>query len=455
MTVGGSADKSVNNASIYVKLTDIDQRTVSQQDLMQRTRDLLKKYPHGIHTSVELVSTVGGNQSNADVQYFIQGPDLDKLAQYSDQLLAKMKTIPGLVDADTTLRSGKPEVRLEIDRPRAADLGVSVMDIEQALNTLVAGQVASTFNAGEDQYDVRVRAQEQFRGSAEGLAQDDRALLASVGSVGLDEVVHIEPGTGPSSINRINRQRQVTLTGNVLPGGSQADIHRHNSNQMSARAGHGPRLPLPDSPARPRNWAAPATTSCWRFRSRSSSCTSCSPPSSNRSSTPSRSCSRCRWPCPFGIVSLLIVAPDREHLLRPGPAAAVRHRQEERHSADRPHQRPARRRALPLRRHHPGQPRPPAAHPDDHHRAGRRHGCRWSFRSGTGAATNRSIGVLVVGGQSLCLLLTLLAVPVFYSLFEDLGESFAHGRVARFFGWIATCPPSRKAAARAVSEGRL
>ena len=55
-------------------------------------------------------------------------------------------------------------MRLEIDRPRAADLGVSVMDIEQALNTLVAGQVASTFNAGDDQYDVRVRAQEQFRG---------------------------------------------------------------------------------------------------------------------------------------------------------------------------------------------------------------------------------------------------------------------------------------------------
>ena len=140
MTAGGSADKSVNNATIYVKLTDIDQRQVSQQQLMQRTRDLMKKYPREIHTGVELVSTVGGNQSNADVQYYIEGPDLNKLAQYSDKLLAKMRTIPGLTDTDSSLRSGKPEVRLEIDRPRAADLGVSVMDIEGALNTLVAGR---------------------------------------------------------------------------------------------------------------------------------------------------------------------------------------------------------------------------------------------------------------------------------------------------------------------------
>ena len=81
MTAGGTADKSVNNAAIYVALKDLDKRNVSQQQLMQRTRELLKQLPADIHTSVDLVSTVGGNQSNADIQYFIQGPDLDKLAQ--------------------------------------------------------------------------------------------------------------------------------------------------------------------------------------------------------------------------------------------------------------------------------------------------------------------------------------------------------------------------------------
>jgi HAE1 family hydrophobic/amphiphilic exporter-1 len=190
---------------------------------MQMTREALKKYPPEIHSGVELVSAIGGNQSNAEIQYFIQGPDLDQLAKYSDALMAKMKQIPGVADADSTLRSGKPEVRLAINRERAADLGVSVQDIEQALNSLVAGQVASTFNAGEDQYDVRVRAEEQFRTSQEGLALMT-VPSSKRGSVGLDEVVDIKPGAGPSAVNRINRQRQVTLTCNTLPGGSQAAI---------------------------------------------------------------------------------------------------------------------------------------------------------------------------------------------------------------------------------------
>src|SRR5260370_1079846 len=161
MTAGGSADRSVNNSSIYVKLTDSEQRSVSQVQLMQMARQLLKKYPPEIHSGVELVSNVGGNQSNAEIQFFIQGPDLDQLTKYSDELLAKMKAIPGVADPDSTLRSGKPEVRLVIDRARAADVGVSVMDIEQALNSLLAGQVASTVNAGESQDDVRVRAPAQ------------------------------------------------------------------------------------------------------------------------------------------------------------------------------------------------------------------------------------------------------------------------------------------------------
>src|SRR5260370_13564057 len=87
-----------------------------------------------------------------------------------------MKSVQDVVDVDSTLITGKPEMRVVIDRARAADLGVRVGDIAQSLNTLVAGQKVSTFNAGTDQYNVRVRAIGEFRASAEGLK---RMLVAS------------------------------------------------------------------------------------------------------------------------------------------------------------------------------------------------------------------------------------------------------------------------------------
>jgi HAE1 family hydrophobic/amphiphilic exporter-1 len=432
-TAGGSADRSVNSASIYVKLKDIDQREISQQELMQRTRDLMKKYPPEIHTGVELVSSVGGNQSNAEIQYFIQGPDLNKLAEYSDKMQAKMHSISTLTDIDSTLRSGKPEVRLEIDRPRAADLGVSVMDIEGALNTLVAGQTASTFNAGEDQYDVVVRAQERFRGSAEGLAQMT-VPSSKVGSVQLDEVVKIVPGTGPSSINRINRERQVTLTGNTVGGGSQAailaqlnqfaqDLHM-DGDYRSGLTGGSKEL------ARTGYYfiVAFSLTFIFMYIVLAAQFESFIHPITILLTLP--------LAVPFGIVSLLLTHQTvnifsglgllllfgivkKNAILQIDHTNGLRGQGMTRYDAiiqaNRDRLRPILMTTIALV-------------------AGM---APLVISRGTGAATNRSIGVLVVGGQSLCLLLTLLAVPVFYSLFEDLGDSFVTGRMARLFGFLS------------------
>jgi HAE1 family hydrophobic/amphiphilic exporter-1 len=417
-TAGGGADKSVNNARIYVKLTDIDQRRLSQQDLMQRTRQFLKTLPAEIHSSVELVSTVGGTQSNADVQFFIQGPDLKKLAQYSDELLAKMRTIPGLTDIDTTLRSGTPEVRLDVDRERAADLGVSVADIEQALNTLVAGQVASTFNAGEDQYDVRVRAQERFRGNVEGLA-DMTVPSSKIGLVGLDEVVHVHPGTGPSSINRIGRQRQVTVSGNVLSGGSQAAILSQlaeSSKDLGMDPDYRSGTTGVSKELRRTGYyfvLAFSLTFIFMYLVLAAQFESFIHPITILLTLP--------LAVPFGIVALLITGQTvnifsglgllllfgvvkKNAILQidhtNGLRASGMPRYEAIVQANRDRLRPILMTTMALV-------------------AGM---LPLVISRGTGAATNRSIGVLVVGGQSLCLMLTLLAVPVFYSLWEDLGE---------------------------------
>ena len=222
-TIGAGQQQQVNVASLYVKLTPIGERKETQNALMLRARSevlgkYLKQYPDQLRTSVNPVAAIsGGGNRNADIQYVIGGPDLDKLSKYTDDLLKKMKTLPELVDVDSTLILGKPELQVVIDRARAADLGVRVGDIAQALNTLVAGEKVSTFNAGTDQYDVRVRAIGEYRASVEGLK---RMIVSSskIGWVSLDNLVHIEPGTGPSAIDRLNRQRQVTLMGNIKTG---------------------------------------------------------------------------------------------------------------------------------------------------------------------------------------------------------------------------------------------
>ncbi len=153
---------------------DIGDRKLSSEDMATKVRDILKNHPP--ISSYRLSPRPGWEAAGRECptsSTFLQGPDLKKLGEYSDKLIAQAKTIPGLGDLDSSLRTGKPEVSLDIDRSRAADLGVSVQDIQQALNTLVAGQTASTFSAGDDQYDVVVRAEDRFRGSTGGLGKAD------------------------------------------------------------------------------------------------------------------------------------------------------------------------------------------------------------------------------------------------------------------------------------------
>ncbi len=428
-TVGGGSDRSVNNATTFVKLVDMDQRKLSQQQLMQRTRDLLKQYPPEIRTSVELVNAIANGQSNADIQFFIQGPDLQKLTQFSDQLMAKMKAIPKLTDADSTLRSGKPEVHVEIDRARAADLGVSVENIEQAINTLVAGQTASTFNTGDDQYDVVVRAQQGSRGTVEGLA---KMTVPSTkrGSVGLDEVVAIRSGTGPSSINRLNRQRQVTLTGNMLAGASQAGILSQVKDDATS-LNMGPEYSYGASGTSKELQRtgyyfilAFSLTFIFMYIVLAAQFESFLHPITILLTLP--------LAVPFGIVSLLIANQSfnifsglgllllfgivkKNAILQidhmNGLRAAGLNRHDAIMQANRDRLRPILMTTVALV-------------------AGM---IPLVFSTGAGSSTNRTIGVMVAGGQLLCLVLTLLAVPVFYSIFEDIAEhSFVRGMFAGF-----------------------
>src|SRR5262249_27776605 len=138
-------------------------------------------------------------------------------------LVERVKTIPGVVDMDTSMNVGKPELSVQVDRPKAADLGVQIGDAAEALRLLVGGDQVTTYNEGGEQYEVHLRARAENRSTQQAIGALN-VPSARLGSVPLGNVADFAPGTAPSDINRLNRQRQVTVFCNLLPSASQAEV---------------------------------------------------------------------------------------------------------------------------------------------------------------------------------------------------------------------------------------
>src|SRR4030095_1395632 len=223
--------KTRNLASIYVRLRPIEDRKRDQLTIMEIVRtDIVKPLATDLRTSVQQIANIGGGGAqNATFQFVVSGPDLKKLEQISRQLVERIKAIPGVVDLDTSFNSGKPELSVQVDRPKAADLGVQVADAAEALRLLVGGDQVTTYNEGGEQYEVHLRARSENRTTEAAIA----ALTvpsSRIGSVSLDDVADFTPGTAPSEINRLARQRQVTVFCTLLPTASQAEVQ----NAMAA-----------------------------------------------------------------------------------------------------------------------------------------------------------------------------------------------------------------------------
>jgi HAE1 family hydrophobic/amphiphilic exporter-1 len=192
-------------------------------------RERLRQVPGITVTHVGLLDPVGGQKQ---IAFSIQGADMGELSRLNALALDKLRSVPGLVDVDSSLKPNKPTLDVEVRRDLAADMGLSIAQIGTALRTLVAGQTVGNWRAADDQtYDVNVRLSPDARNQPDDLAGLPFTLGAQAdGSsrvVRLDQVARVIESTGSNQINRRDLTREVAITGNVAgraAGEVSADI---------------------------------------------------------------------------------------------------------------------------------------------------------------------------------------------------------------------------------------
>jgi HAE1 family hydrophobic/amphiphilic exporter-1 len=272
-TVGTRGFGGVNRGDVYVRLKDIKQRSLSlerlvraalagdpleafrgnftQREKMAEIRDRLNRLPD-VRISVRNLTSLRQG-APVDIDFSITGPDVEQLAKYSNELMQRVKEIPGVVDVDTTLRLDKPELIVTIDRERAAALGVEVREIADTLRVAVGGDDrVSRYRdrSVDDAYDVELRLEGIDRRDVESISQlyvraNPRVLrllpvsLSSprirndVALTRIDNVVRFSYDQSAARIDRLDRQRMVSIRANLAAGYALAD--RIGEIQKAAR----------------------------------------------------------------------------------------------------------------------------------------------------------------------------------------------------------------------------
>ncbi len=244
-TIAGGPFNTTNEAQAFIRIAPHEERifsltrlvtgiltlhpldafrgNYSQADVMQQVRGRMRKFAD-LRIGVRNLQTFNIGGGNRDIDFAIRGPELDRLAGFAETLRAQTETM-GIVDADTTLKLNKPELRARIDRARAADLGVRTQDVAAALRLMVGGdQEVTRFRdaqIGED-YDVQLRLSEADRRDPDTIS---RLYVSRAGGdmVRLDSIVSLEEAQSPSRVDRLDRQRQANVRAGIAPGYALAD----------------------------------------------------------------------------------------------------------------------------------------------------------------------------------------------------------------------------------------
>ncbi len=480
---GGGFLGGVNQGRAYVRIAPHEERTFSigrlwtetkkgnplnafrgdysQQDVMQEVRNRLRKYNPmraGVRNAPSFNFGAGGR---FDIDFVLRGPDIQALSQYADELVERSEKLGGIVDADTSLKLNKPELRVVIDRERAADLGVDTSDIASSLRVMVGGDDEASRYRDEqlnETYDVQLRLVEGDRNDVPTIS---RLYVPSSkgGLVRLDQLVKITRETSPSRIDRLDRERQVSMRASVAPGFALAD--RIEALRGAVRDMNLPAAYTTTVSGRARELERTFTEFVWAFilsiifmyMILASQFESTIHPVTILLSLP--------LSVPFALLSLwatgdtlnlysalgilvLFGVVKKNSILQIDHMNSLRSHGMERGEAimqgNRDRLRPILMTTLALV-------------------AGM---MPLALGTGPGAEERRSIAIVVIGGQTLSLLLTLIATPVAYSLLDDLRST---ARVRRLAGVMSRATagvmsifrrPSRKvqeaAEAKAVGE---
>ncbi|HMM19275.1 MAG TPA: efflux RND transporter permease subunit [Selenomonadales bacterium] len=224
----------VNNINILAKLTPKNERKQSDNQIIADLRTKMKDMA-GAEVSV---SKKSGMSSGKPVSLVIQGTSLDKLAEIAEQVKQIVASTPGAMDVSSSYEAGKPDAKIVVNRDKASDLGISTSGVATTLQTMFNGTVVSSYKEEEDAYDVRLMLAPSDRVSLTDvnnvyLASSNRDKNGQAIMVPLSQVTQTEYATSPTQIKRYDRQEQITISAN-LDGKTLGDFNRELDKKLAA-----------------------------------------------------------------------------------------------------------------------------------------------------------------------------------------------------------------------------
>jgi hydrophobe/amphiphile efflux-1 (HAE1) family protein len=208
----------VNHSHILVELVPLEERSQSQEQIAMGAREAMSAYAAYRPTVLFKSPISAGESNNWPILANFYGPDLHKLSTYALRLNDRLQSLPPFIDTKARVNLGNPELRVAVDRQRAADLGVRVSDLASALRLMVSGEDEITsFREDGERYPVKIRVRENQRNDVEAIGG---LMVASAGGnlVRIDNVARLQRGVGPTSITRLDRQFAVGVSSDIRPG---------------------------------------------------------------------------------------------------------------------------------------------------------------------------------------------------------------------------------------------